>query len=384
MRAAAQEGNEIVISEKSPAAPRVNPTLCPSPRVATGVPSDQILQKFAEGGAMSGIVEIAKRAGVSPATVSRALRGLHHVNERTRSKIVTAAMELKYPLRPDLLPESAKLRTNRIGVIAPYLSRWFFMHAINGVEQSLREAGLDLLLYNFSQVEARQRIFQHKQLRGKVDALIVISLPPTDEEFESLLSLGIPITTIGFTHEGCSSVCIDDVEGGRIATQHLVDLGHRSIALLSGQRETAFKFDVSDNRTKGYIEVLNSVGVEYNPEIDIRGDFNIYTAELAMEPFLRRKKLPTAIFCHSDEMAFGALKAIRARGMRVPEDISVIGFDDHELSEYVGLTTVAQPPQFEGQMAAAAAIAEVANPALDRKKINVPINLIVRGTTAAI
>jgi DNA-binding LacI/PurR family transcriptional regulator len=165
-----------------------------------------------------GIVEIAGRAGVSPATVSRALRGMHHVNEQTRSKIVAAAMELKYPLRSDLIPRELAQRTNRIGVIAPYISRWYFAEAINGIEQSLREAGMDLLLYNFSQVDARQRIFQHKQLRGKVDALIVISMPPTDEEFTSLLSLGIPITTIGFVHEGCTSVAIDDVVGGKVAT----------------------------------------------------------------------------------------------------------------------------------------------------------------------
>jgi DNA-binding LacI/PurR family transcriptional regulator len=103
-----------------------------------------------------------------------------------------------------------------------------------------------------------------------------------------------------------------------------------------------------------------------------------------MQSFLRRKKLPTAIFCHSDEMAFGAIKAIRERGMRIPEDISVIGFDDHELATYVGLTTVAQPPQFEGQMAAAAAIAEVSNPSAERKNINIPVNLVVRSTTAAL
>ena len=331
-----------------------------------------------------GIVEIAKKAGVSPATVSRALRGLHYVNERTRTKIVAAAMELNYPLRPDLIPRELAERTNRIGVIAPYISRWYFAQAINGIEDSLRENGMDLLLYNFSQVEARQRIFQHKQLRGKVDALIVISLPPTDEEFASLLTLGIPITTIGFTHEGCSSVAIDDVIGGRIATEHLTSLGHRKIATLSGQRETAFSFDVSDNRNKGYTEALNAVGVEWNPDLEIRGDFNIYTAEIATDSFLRRKKLPTAIFCHSDEMAAGALKAIRAKGMRVPEDISVIGFDDHLIAEYIGLTTVSQPPQFEGQMAASVAMAELANPCLEHKKIVIPISLVVRDTTAAI
>jgi DNA-binding LacI/PurR family transcriptional regulator len=333
---------------------------------------------------VSGVVEIAQKAGVSAATVSRALRGLHHVNERTRAKIVAAAMELNYPLRPDLIPHDLVTRTNRIGVIAPYISRWFFAEAINGIEQSLREAGMDLLLYNFSEVDARARIFQHKQLRGKVDALIVISMPPTDEEFKSLLSLGIPITTIGFVHEGCTSVAIDDVEGGRVATKHLTDLGHREIAVLSGQRETAYNFDVSDNRNRGYIEALNSVGVEWNPDYEIRGDFNIYTAEIATEAFLRRKKLPTAIFCHSDEMAFGALKAIRKKGLRVPEDISIIGFDDHLIAQYVGLTTVAQPPQFEGQVAAAAAIAEVTHRTTEHKNILVPLSLVVRETTAKI
>ena len=359
-----------------------------SARFLSEAPRGTFWSSFAEfcrgGELVAGVVEIARKAGVSAATVSRALRGLHHVNEATRAKIVAAAMELNYPLRSDLIPRELIQRTNQIGVIAPYLSRWYFAEAINGIEQSLREAGMDLLLYNFSQVDARQRIFQHKQLRGKVDALIVISMPPTDEEFTSLLSLGIPITTIGFIHEGCTSVAIDDVEGGRVATKHLTDLGHREIAVLSGQRETAYNFDVSDNRTKGYVEILNEVGVEWNPEYEIRGDFNIYTAEIAMEAFLQRKKLPTALFCHSDEMAFGALKAIRKKGLRVPEDISVIGFDDHLIAQYVGLTTVSQPPQFEGQVAAAAAIAEITHPVAEHKNILVPLSLVVRETTAKI
>jgi LacI family transcriptional regulator, repressor for deo operon, udp, cdd, tsx, nupC, and nupG len=331
---------------------------------------------------MAGIVEIAGKAGVSPATVSRALRGLHHVNEKTRSKIVLAAIELKYPLRPDLIPRELLARTNRVGVIAPYLSRWFFSQAINGIEQSLREVGIDLLLYNFSQIDTRQRGYQLNQLRGKVDALILVSVPPTEEEFSSILSLGIPVTTIGFNHDGCTSVAIDDVLGGKVATKHLTDLGHREIAVLSGQREISYNFEVSDNRNLGHIEALKEVGVEWNPELEIHGDFNIYTAEIAMEAFLRRKKLPSAIFCHSDEMAFGALKAIRNKGLRVPEDISVIGFDDHDIAQYIGLTTVSQPPQFEGQLAAASVIAEIANPDLARRKIQVPLSLIVRDTTA--
>jgi len=140
---------------------------------------------------MAGIKEVAEEAGVSTATVSRALRGLHHVNQQTRDKIIAAAQKLNYPLTNER--QSSTLgRTNSVGVVAPYISRWYFSQVISGAEQALREAGLDLLLYNFSQMKGRERLFQHQLLKGRVDALIVISLPPTEEEFDSMLSLGIP------------------------------------------------------------------------------------------------------------------------------------------------------------------------------------------------
>ena len=333
---------------------------------------------------MAGVVEIAELAGVSPATVSRALRGLHHVNDETRQKIVDAALKLNHRVRPDLLPRDFVTRTNAVGVIAPYISRWYFTQSINGIEQSLREAGFDLMLYNFSQVDARQRIFQEKLLRGKVDALIIVSMPPRDDEFQSLLDLGIPLTLLGFDHEGCNSIKVDDVLGGKIATQHLIDYGHKDIAILSGERDTALAFNVSNDRTVGFLDAMTSASLEWNPEFEIRGDYNIQTSEIAMESFLRRKKLPTAIFCHSDEMAFGAMKAIRKKGLRIPEDISIIGFDDHEIAQYVGLTTVSQPPQFLGQMAAAATISTIANPESQTKHLSVATSLVLRETTARI
>ena len=128
---------------------------------------------------MAGIKEVAAEAGVSTATVSRALRGLEHVNPQTRAKIEAAAQKLNY----SLTGEGDRIRhgrTNSVGVVAPYISRWYFAQVINGAEQALREAGLDLLLYNFSQMKGRERLFQHQLLKGRVDALIVISLPPTE------------------------------------------------------------------------------------------------------------------------------------------------------------------------------------------------------------
>lgn len=327
---------------------------------------------------MAGIVEIAEQAGVSPATVSRALRGMHHVNERTRKKIIAAAQALDYPVRPDLLPPSATTRTNTIGVIAPFISRWYFSQALAGVEQALREAGLDLLLYNFAQVDARQRVFQQKKLVGKVDGLIVISLPPTEREFEQILGLGIPVSLLGIADERCSTVSINDIKGAELAAQHLIDMGHTDIAIMVGQNSFNFNFEVADQRRSGFMKTLEAHGIEFNPAFEIAADFDSHTSELAMTEFLSRKKLPTAIFCESDEMAFGVIKAIRKKGLRVPEDISVVGYDDHEFAATIGLTTVSQPVQFLGQLAASQIMAKIEKPDSSTAQMKVPISLVVR------
>ena len=333
---------------------------------------------------MSGVVEIAKKAGVSPATVSRALRGMHHVNERTRKRIIEAAQLLDYPIRPDLLPRSEGGKTNTIGVIAPFLSRWYFSQALAGAEQALREAGLDLLLYNFAQVDARQRVFQQKKLVGKVDGLIVISLPPTEKEFEQILGLGIPVSLLGIADKRCSSVTVDDMKGAEAAANYLIEMGHRDIAIMAGQYERAFNFLVARERKDGFLKVLQENNIEFNPEFEMISDFDSHTAELAMDEFLRRKKLPTAIFCESDEMAFGVMKSLRKKGLRVPEDISIIGYDDHEFSDTVGLTTIAQPVQFLGQLAASQIMAKIEKPDSPTAQMKVPTSLIIRSSVAAI
>ena len=333
---------------------------------------------------MSGIVEIAERAGVSPATVSRALRGLHHVNAKTRAKIVQAAVELDYPLRADLAPKGKDNRTNVVGVIAPYISRWYFAQAIAGVEQALREAGMDLLLFNLSQTDARQRVFQHKQFIGKVDALIVISLPPTEAEFDSIMSLGIPISLIGTTHKGCASVSIDDAEGARIATNHLIELGHKQIGLIGGAPTIRYSFPVHELRKQGFLKALEEAGIEWDSRFEAPGDYDRRGAYLAMQQILSLKNQPTAFFCESDEMAYGAIHAARDHGLRVPEDISIVGFDNHEMSEFVELTTIEQPVSFMGQMAATSIMAKLSNPKSEMKSILIPTSLVVRKSTAAI
>ena len=263
-------------------------------------------------------------------------------------------------------------------MIAPYLSRWYFSQALAGVEQALREAGMDLLLYNFAQIDARQRVFQQKKLVGKVDGLIVISLPPTEKEFDQILGLGIPVALLGIADSRCSSVSIDDIKGAELAAQHLVDMGHTDIAIMSGQEEHAFNFKVASQRKEGFLNILKQNGITFNPAFELFADFDSRTAEIAMDEFLRKKKLPTAIFCESDEMAFGAMKSIRKKGLRVPEDISVIGYDDHEFAEVIGLTTIAQPVKFLGQLAASQIMAKIEKPDSNSAQMKVPTSLVIR------
>lgn len=329
---------------------------------------------------MAGIKEVAEVAGVSTATVSRALRGLVHVNSATREKILSAAKKLDYPLTPSGAKSSSG-KTNSVGVVAPYISRWYFSQVISGAEQALREAGLDLLLYNFNAMKGRERLFQHQLLKGRVDALIVISLPPTEDEFKSMLDLGIPIALVGMEHELCASVKIDDVAAARTATQHLVNQGHKKIGLMSGRPDDPFNFSVPQDRRRGFMQVLAENSLEWLPSREVHGDFTMNTAARAMDDLLARPNRPTAIFCESDEMAMGALQALRRHGLKSPEDMSIVGFDGHEMAEFSELTTIEQPVTLMGEMAAWSIMERLRKPHVVPPSLVLPTTLVVRNTT---
>jgi DNA-binding LacI/PurR family transcriptional regulator len=151
---------------------------------------------------------------------------------------------------------------------------------------------------------------------------------------------------------------------------------------MAGQTEASFNFTVSSQRRQGFMNVLARNNIEFNPRFELIADFDSKTSELAMDDFLRQKKLPTAIFCESDEMAFGVIKSIRKKGLRVPEDLSVIGYDDHDFASVLGLTTVAQPAQFLGQLAASMIVGKIENPDSNNSQMKVPTSLVVRQSVA--
>ena len=199
-----------------------------------------------------------------------------------------------------------------------------------------------------------------------------------------MLNLGIPIALVGMHHEGCASVAIDDVAGARTATQHLVNQGHKQIALMSGRSDDPFNFSVPQDRRLGFMQVLAENRLEWIPSREVHGDFTMHAGARAMDELLARPNRPTAIFCESDEMAIGAMQAVRRHGLKVPDDMSIIGFDGHEMAEFSDLTTIEQPVQLMGELAASAIMEKLRRPSAELPSITLPTTLIVRNSTKRI
>ena len=333
---------------------------------------------------MTGIHEVAQLAGVSAATVSRALSGRGSVSATTKQRVIAAADELGYVVSSSA-SGLATGRTRNVGVVIPFLNRWFYSSVIEGAESALLERGYDLTLYNLGgSNEERRLVFEHFLLRKRVDAVIAVSLELTEDEVQRLIDLDKPIVGVGGPLPGVRTLSIDDVELGRLATEHLISLGHSDIAHIGGD-ELDLDFHLPTNRRHGYELAMQKANLatpdfRFHPaDFTMQGGYTV-AKQLLGNPATR----PTAIFAASDEMAIGAILAAKDLGMNVPADISIIGIDDHELADFFGLTTIAQFPDMQGRMAVEVLMDELepqhATPAT--LNIDLPYEFVIRSSTA--
>jgi LacI family repressor for deo operon, udp, cdd, tsx, nupC, and nupG len=331
---------------------------------------------------MTGIKDVAREVEMSTATVSRALRDLPGVSEETRVRVRETARRLGYVPSPSAAG-LASGQTRTVAVIVPFVSRWFYAAVVQGAEEVLRERGYDLLLYNLAgDPSARHRVFETNLLTKRVDAVLVLSLRPSTDELARLRKLGRPVTIIGADIPGWATVRIDDEHAARTATQHLLDLGHTRIGYLGGSMNDVLDFTAPAARLAGYRATMTRAGLPYDTSLEADGEFTIAGGSSAARGLLDRDDRPTAIFCASDEMAMGVLRTARELGVRVPEDLSVIGIDDHEMAEFFDLTTVAQPVHEEGQVAARQVLAALRHDDWTPEQVLLPTHLVVRATTA--
>lgn len=328
------------------------------------------------------IEDVARLAGVSIATVSRALRGLPDVAQATRERVLDAARQLDYVASP-FAARLASGRTATVGVVVPFVNRWFFGEVIDTAETALRKHGFDLLLYNLGDEEGRARFFDVMPMRKRVDAVLVSSLVLSDEEIAALTSLNCPIGLLGFDHPGFLSTRIDDVGSARTAVNHLLDRGHRRIALIGGDTDDPMRFTPPLHRQDGYREALRDAGIEPDPSLEVLGYFTIDGGREACDRLLAVAERPTAIFAESDEMAYGALWTLRRHGLRVPDDVAVIGFDDQATAGVMDLSTIRQPVAEQALDVSSRLLAAIASDDDAATDVVLPTELVVRGSTDA-
>ena len=325
------------------------------------------------------VSDVAALAGVSSATVSRALHGHRAISEPTRRKVEQAAAQLGY------VAAQPSTDRSRVAVVMPYLDRWYFAQLLDSIERALAGKGILVIIHRLLDLDDRRRALLGDIPRREADGVLLVNVPPAPDEAELLSGRHIPLVLIGANLTGVPSVEIDDVAAGRSATAHLVALGHRQIGLVSGRPFERIPFTAPPDRKRGFLLALKEAGLAWDPNLEVNADFTVRGAQRAVMALLARDDRPTAVFAESDEMAFGVIAAARELGLRVPEDLSVVGLDDHEVSESVGLTTVAQPVRTLGELAALQLASMISNQ-LDAHtvaRVMVPTILVVRKTTAA-
>jgi DNA-binding LacI/PurR family transcriptional regulator len=327
------------------------------------------------------IRDVAEYAGVGVGTVSRVLNDNPSVSDATRHKVLAAIETLDYT--PSPIARRLSLRkTLAIAVVVPFFTRPAFTERLRGVEYALADSEYDLILFNVETTAKRDAYFHDVPRRERFDGLLIVSLSPRNGEVKHLLQAEVPTVLLDARHPDLSRVVIDDVAGGRLATQHLIDMGHRKIGFVGDQLENPFNFISSRDRYEGYRQALAEAGIAFQDEHHRQAEHGREPARQMASDLLATSDPPTAIVAASDTQAFGALEAARNAGLRVPGDLSVIGYDDIEIAEYLGLTTIRQPLFALGVEGVELLLDSIANPPPAPRRVLLPVELVVRGTTA--
>ncbi|WP_297107504.1 LacI family DNA-binding transcriptional regulator [Tessaracoccus sp.] len=325
------------------------------------------------------MADVASAAGVALSTVSRALSGNPGVSAQTRARIRRITEELGYVVSP----EASKLsggRTGRVGFVTPTIDEWFYASVIAGATRVLAAHGIDVVLYPVADSAARARFFEDLPARRKVDAIIVIAFPLSGYEWERLDSMDVHAVVVGIVTPDRPSVGVVDESVGRQAVDHLLALGHREIGMITCVDPEGFHYSSDVSREQGFRAALAEAGVAVNEDFVVAVRWGIDGGSMGMSALLALPHTPTAVFAFSDEVAFGALRTLRRAGLSVPEDMSLIGVDDHPMAESMDLTTVAQSPRRQGEIAAELCVGLLENADLPQQ-VSLSANLTIRRST---
>lgn len=286
------------------------------------------------------IYDVAEKAEVGIGTVSRVLNNSSKVKKETREKVLKIMKELNY--RPNKVAQNlASQKANAIGVVVPTFIDHFFVEVLKGIQDALEEEKIDLILYKIDKDQQMMDKILDIVHSKKVDGIAAVTMDICEDDYQPLLAENIPVVLADEDSPDFHSIHLDDLKGAAMAVEYLIEKGHRDIAFINGIKESQHGI----NRLKGVKKVLAENDLVLNSELLKFGDFHTEDGYQSMQEILElpEEEWPSAVFAASDNQAIGALQALEEKGLKAPDDIAVIGYDNIELAKYLEITTIWQP-----------------------------------------
>jgi DNA-binding LacI/PurR family transcriptional regulator len=325
------------------------------------------------------IRDVAREAGVGVGTVSRVLSNQPRVSPATRARVEAAIAQLGY--RPNPVARAlSRHRTYTLEVAVPLITRDFYVEVLRGIEMALAGSGYALVIRTIDRAADRDRILAALASRDHADGAIVVSQSPTPALLAHLTEKQAPAVLVDARHPQLPSIAVDHETAAETAVRHLLALGHQHIALVD-HAETPFAQGSPSGRRRGFLAALSAAGIVPRATDELVTEFSAAGGEAALQTLFAQPDPPTAIFAGSDVQAAGILAGAQQLGLRVPEDLAVVGYNDIELAGYLGLTTMRVPMREMGRRGVELLLAAIDASASAAPQILLQAELIARHST---
>lgn len=326
------------------------------------------------------IYDVAELASVSIATVSRVINASDLVREETREKVLAAIDALGFV--PDAFArERARKEVGHIGVITPFFTIPSITKRLSGIANTLMDTAFNLMVYPVDSEKRLKTYYTELPYSRLVDGLIVLTLPIDEASLLRFKNNRIPLLMIENHIKGYSSIEYDNSYGGQLAAEHFVRKKHKKCAFIGNSLVPEYALNQEEDRLKGYQEALHAHGLELPDEYIKFPVLHSRDQDQQINDLLDLDSPPSAIFTSTDELALGVLKVAQKRGIRIPEDLAVIGFDDIDIAAYLELTTISQSLYESGKLAAEHLVSQITDPSRPIESTFIQLKLIERSTT---
>jgi DNA-binding LacI/PurR family transcriptional regulator len=327
------------------------------------------------------IYDVAAQAGVSISTVSQVVNRPSRVNPKTRERVLKAIEELQYMPKAQAVSH-ARRGVGRIGVLAPFTSYDSYRRRLMGVLAESDGANRDVVVYDHeSAAVSVSPLLRSLPVTGRLDGLLVMGLPLDDELAEQLIQRNLPTVLIDSSRTEFSTVNVDDDEGGAMLARHLLERAHTTFAFVQEPQSSDAFLSQGQRRNRGFVRMLTEAGIEPDAVHTVLTGNDLERSRAALHDVLALRPAPTAVFAHHDVLAAGLLVECRRLGVRVPDELAVVGFDDGAVAEAAALTTVRQPFEESGRVGARLLGDLISGAASSVQRIVLGLELVVRDST---